>query len=547
MNWFKDLKIGTKLLISNLLLGVLIVAMAAFAMQRLSIIGNNVSTVNNVLKAIDNLLQADRDIYQAIVAERSMIFMKPGSEEFQQLVKDHKENIQQAAERAETFYQLMDDPTFDKPYTTYQEYREKWEAITNQIRNEREADTRAGRRTAMDLSFGSGQVAFEEMRGKIDEMVDTAEAMVDSATTTTTSSVSQAQRYVLVLLAISLVVGGAISYFFPRLIVKPMQELTTRMRDLAGGGGDLTRKVSVENHDEIGEMGDAVNDFIAGLRSLLSDIISLGTKFAEQADSLDKSATRNNEVAEGATDETTRLAASITEMSASVNEVARTASDAAQQAQKADDESQKGQSVVESTKQAISDLSNEVQESAAAIEKLKDDATGIDAVVNVIRGIAEQTNLLALNAAIETARAGEQGRGFAVVADEVRALASRTQSSTEEIQEMIGVLQSSADNAYTNMQRGKHSAENAVDLSMQARSSLEEITDAIGHMADMNTQIAAAAEEQSAVSNELSANANNLSMFSGDSCDLSENVNSAAEAMNRMASELRQKLANFKV
>lgn len=116
MNWFKDLKIGTKLLISNLLLGVLIVAMAAFAMQRLSIIGNNVSTVNNVLKAIDNLLQADRDIYQAIVAERSMIFMKPGSEEFQQLVKDHKENIQQAAERAEAFYQLMDDPTFDKPY-----------------------------------------------------------------------------------------------------------------------------------------------------------------------------------------------------------------------------------------------------------------------------------------------------------------------------------------------------------------------------------------------------------------------------------------------
>ena len=547
MKWFNDLKIGSKLLISNLLLGVLIIAMAGFAMQRLSIIGNNVNTVNNVLKAVDNLLQADRDLYQAVVAERSMIFMKPGSEDFLQLVKDHKENIAQAAARAEKFYELMNDPTFDKPYTTYQEYRAKWEAITNQIRTEREADTRAGRRTAMDLSFGSGQAAFEEMRGKIDDMVASAEAMVESASTATESSVAEAQTYMMVLLAISLVVGGAISYLFPKLIVKPMKELTNRMRDLAGGGGDLTQKVSVENHDEVGEMGDAVNDFISGLRSLLGDIISLGTKFAEQADSLDKSATRNNEVAEGATDETTRLAASITEMSASVNEVARTASDAAQQAQKADDESQKGQSVVESTKQAISDLSNEVQESAAAIEKLKDDATGIDTVVNVIRGIAEQTNLLALNAAIEAARAGEQGRGFAVVADEVRALASRTQSSTEEIQEMIGVLQSSADNAFTNMQRGKHSAENAVELSMQARSSLEEITDAIGHMADMNTQIAAAAEEQSAVSNELSANANNLSMFSRDSCDLSENVNSAAEAMNRMASELRQKLANFKV
>ena len=331
------------------------------------------------------------------------------------------------------------------------------------------------------------------------------------------------------------------------MIVAPMQYMIERVNELAGGGGDLTEQVKVKSEDEIGEMGAAVNRFIESLRLLLGQIIELGNKFDQQSKSLEGLSNRSKEVTDGAMEETSMLAASITQMSASVHEVAESATTAATQAQRANEESQQGQSVVETTKDVISSLSEEVQSSAKAIEQLKNDASSIDGVVNVIRGIAEQTNLLALNAAIEAARAGEQGRGFAVVADEVRALASRTQSSTEEIQEMIGALQNSADQAFKIMQHGKERAETAVEHSNEAKASLENINNTIGLMSDMSTQIAAAAEQQSMVSSEISENANKLSMYSGEAAELSEGVSDSTNSLAGMASDLKNKLSNFKI
>ena len=286
---------------------------------------------------------------------------------------------------------------------------------------------------------------------------------------------------------------------------------------------------------------------IDSLRNLLEQIISLGHQFTEQANALNASSERNYSLAGDATTETDMLATSITQMSASVQEVASNASGAASQAQKANDESAQGKNVVDATKGAITSLSEDVQKSALAIDKLKNDAASIDDVVNVIRGIAEQTNLLALNAAIEAARAGEQGRGFAVVADEVRALASRTQTSTEEIQQMIESLQLSAGDAFLIMEQGKHSANMAVEQASLAWTSLEDINNSISLMADMNTQIAAAAEEQSAVSGEISENANKLSIFTQDSLTLSDEVKASAHNMAQTASNLNDKLSNFKI
>ncbi len=209
--------------------------------------------------------------------------------------------------------------------------------------------------------------------------------------------------------------------------------------------------------------------------------------------------------------EVDQVATAMAEMTATVQEVARNTSFTAEATTKADEEVKNGKEVVDVAITDINNLASKVEESVMVIKNLASDSQLIGSVVDVIRGIAEQTNLLALNAAIEAARAGEQGRGFAVVADEVRTLASRTQTSTDEIQSMVDKLLSAADTAVMVMEQGQEVAKASVNQAAKAGESLNKITDAVDSITEMSLQIATAAEEQSAVSDEINRNIVNIS------------------------------------
>ena len=245
--------------------------------------------------------------------------------------------------------------------------------------------------------------------------------------------------------------------------------------------------------------------------------------------------------------ETSQVAAAVTEMSATVQEVAKNAAQAAESARQASQATNHGQQVMDENMTSTTALAEEVDGAAKVIEQLGSDSQKISMVLDVIKDIADQTNLLALNAAIEAARAGEHGRGFSVVADEVRTLASRTQTSTEEIQGMIVSLQSGAENAVRVMEQGRGRAETNVEQATRANEALTEIATAVATISDMNVQIASAAEEQSAVTEEISGNVNKINIAAEQALEGTSKTSQSSEELAKLAAGLSSVVQRFKM
>jgi len=245
--------------------------------------------------------------------------------------------------------------------------------------------------------------------------------------------------------------------------------------------------------------------------------------------------------------ETEQISTAVEEMSMNAQEVAQNAELAADAASNADKETTEGRRIVTGALKSVGELADETQAAADVIEKLGTDIQGISSVIDVIRGVADQTNLLALNAAIEAARAGEQGRGFAVVADEVRTLASRTQQSTQEIQNKVEILQQEAQSAVDKMLQNRRIADDTIELTTTAGTSLEAITQAVSRISEMTGHIAHAAEQQSGVANIVSQNIATVAQLAEKTDDSAQHVFLGTKGLNQLAEALRDRISRFKV
>jgi methyl-accepting chemotaxis protein len=245
--------------------------------------------------------------------------------------------------------------------------------------------------------------------------------------------------------------------------------------------------------------------------------------------------------------ETDLVASAMNEMGSTVQEVSKNATNAATAAAQANDASHAGAKIVRETIEAIHQLAEGVERSDEVIQRLAQESQNISKIIEVIQAIAEQTNLLALNAAIEAARAGEQGRGFAVVADEVRTLAQRTQSSTQEINDIVGRLQAGTADAVRTMRDGRGHAKLSVEQAARAGVSLDAITKAIGTISEMNTQIATAVEEQTVVIGEMNRNIVSISDATGLNGHVVQGVVTASNSLSQLAHDIEALVQKFKV
>jgi methyl-accepting chemotaxis protein len=346
---------------------------------------------------------------------------------------------------------------------------------------------------------------------------------------------------------ISAVISTFILTYAMTLILAPLRKLHSSLAEINRGEGDLTKRLPVQSKDEFGKVSEQFNAFINHLQNLIKDVQGLSSTINDNTNLTANTASNASNQLVTQLSEIDQLATAMHEMSATAHDVASNAQKAAESASNADDNAESGANIVSKTSESIGQLSTALDGTVETINELASYSNNIVDILTVITGIAEQTNLLALNAAIEAARAGEQGRGFAVVADEVRALASRTQDSTKEIQKMIDQLQSGVKRAEETITRSKSEASDAASISIKADEALTAIRENIKEINNMNIQIATAAEQQSATTEEINRNTTNIRNITQQVSEGAQEQTSHCEKTVEQTLEQDKYLSQFKV
>lgn len=332
-----------------------------------------------------------------------------------------------------------------------------------------------------------------------------------------------------------------------RGIIRPLRSAVSAMNDIASGDGDLTRRLEVSGRNELGQLATAFNSFADQVHGLVRQVVQSTGTLNDNTRELNEVMTEAEQGVERQKSESDQVATAMNEMTAAAQEVASSANEASDAAGKASVQVSDAQGTLQQAVEVIAGLSEQVQDGVRVIETLGTESGKIDSVLEVIRDIADQTNLLALNAAIEAARAGEAGRGFAVVADEVRTLASRTQQSTQEIQETIERLQKGAGNAVQLIGSISERSEATVSETREVGDALQRIADAVGTINAMNAQIASAAEEQTSVSETINQNVHEIVAVSEQTAQGTRRAGTATQTLRGLAGELTETVRRYKV
>ncbi|KTT35404.1 chemotaxis protein [Pseudomonas oryzihabitans] len=359
--------------------------------------------------------------------------------------------------------------------------------------------------------------------------------------------VTQARNLAIVATVIAVIAIILLLGLLIRVLLRPLHDLTRAMDDIAEGEGDLTRRLPVQARDEFGALAEAFNKFVARIHTSIRDVAQTTGELNQSTRRVLESSQSSMQQSDLQAQRTTSVAAAINELGAAAQEIARNAAHASGEASEARAQGEEGREVLDEALHAMQALSAKIGSSCEHIEALNGKAANIGQILEVIRGISEQTNLLALNAAIEAARAGEAGRGFAVVADEVRSLASRTQSSAQQIQQMIEELQSGSRDAVALMQESQRQSAHSMQVAKSAGERLGSVTERIGEIDGQNQSVATATEEQTSVVETLNMDISEINLLNQQGVDNLQATLAACTTLEAEAGRLQRLVGGFRI
>ncbi|MDN4502033.1 methyl-accepting chemotaxis protein [Alteromonadaceae bacterium BrNp21-10] len=492
------------------------------------------------LKAIAVVLNADRDLYQAKLAETHVL---SGRGDMRKERADWQDNAEQVKQRFTQYRNFLAEwPEISQKFNQFEQTYQAWMVSSQQLLDVMQRDG-----SVSDNVLQDSNSKFETLRDVLDKAGEAAEAHSIKLQNGLDDEVRTFELISMLVILVILGIAGWFSYLMPKKLTEQINFLSTRIHEIASGEGDLTARINITSKDEFAELAQEFNSFVSNLQELIKSILEQGRELELLTFTLADSSEKTQSIFNTLTSSSESIVSAVYEMNSSNKEMATIASTTAEEAENSSIMSKRGITVVDNSNRQIGELSSDMDKALHSSEELQKNSDNIASVLDVIRGIADQTNLLALNAAIEAARAGEQGRGFAVVADEVRTLATRTQESTNHIQTMIETLKESVNLSGSYISSGKKNADEMIELFEEANEVFKSIQQSSTTVHDMSSQTALATNEQMQVSDAISKSLHELN----DQTAIAGSVVDASDELSRnikgLSERLNQLVGRFKV
>ena len=494
---------------------------------------------DNYGKAVAAILNADRDLYQAKLAEQRLAdgVGNPENEE-----KDRTENAQQVKDRFNLYRTyLVEEPSIYKNIGDFNAAFNAWfESSTALVKMDINSPDHKAAEDKTNTDFSHLRTILDKAGEAINSRSQEAKAEVES-------EVDHFRNFAFVIVAIGLLISIWFSYSTPKTLANQVNYLGLRIREISEGDGDLTQRIEFSTKDELGDLATEFNDFVGRLRGIISNIHQQSNSLGEMTGQLNDASAKTIGITSALSNASSSIVSAGHEMDMSNQQMATVAQDTAEEANNSNELTQSGLEAVSKSRIAIKELVDDIEYAQTRSSELQKSSDNITSVLEVIGNIAEQTNLLALNAAIEAARAGEQGRGFAVVADEVRTLATRTQDSTNEIESMIAQLKVNVSDSSNAIQKSRNNADSTVRNFEEVTQVFDMLKASFDKVQDMASQTAQATQEQSLVANEINVNMVSLKDQTDSVQTVSDTIQKQSQDIAKLYKALDQQVGSFKV